>query len=164
MEFSLSRDKFSVIVTGLIIAFSIGGIVTFYFGDFAIDKNAYYALIFTSIFMLLMIGILYLFRPLKYKIENKNIIICRWAGNKILLKDEIKSVRIPREKELNWPIRTFGNGGIFGYTGRYYTKHVGSMIWFCSRRDNFIIIERKNNIPVVISPDEQKSFFKAWNS
>jgi Bacterial PH domain len=162
MEFTLSRDKFSVILTTIIIAFAIGGLVTFYFGEFAIDKKAHFVLLLSSIFILLLCVFLYISRPLKYKIENKNIIICRLLGNKVISSDEIKSVRIPQNKELEWPIRTLGNGGIFGYTGRYYTKHIGSMIWFCSRRNNYIIIERKNKIPVVISPNEHKLFLQSW--
>lgn len=164
MEFTLSRDKFSVMVTTILIAFSLGGLITFYFGEFEIDKNVHFAVLLSCIFILLTTLVIYLYRPLLYKIENKSIIICRHLGNKIISKDDIKTVRIPQPKELDWPIRTFGNGGVFGYTGRYYTKHMGSMIWFCSRRDNYVIIERKNKIPVVISPDEQQAFLKAWKS
>lgn len=163
MEFRLSADKFSVVVTRLLIAFSLGGLVTLYFGEFEIDKNIHFAVLLSCIFILFTTATLYLYRPLKYKIENNNIIICRLLGNKTISKEEIKTVRIPQPKELDWAIRTFGNGGIFGYTGRYYTKPIGSMIWFCSRRNNHIIIERKNKIPVVISPDEHKAFLKAWN-
>lgn len=163
MEFTLSRDKFSVIITTLLIAFSLGGSVAINFTEFAMDKHAHLALLLSSVFIFLLLVFFYLSRPLKYKIENNSIVICRLLVNKIILKDEIKTVRIPNPKELDWPIRIFGNGGIFGYTGRYYTKHMGSMIWFCSRRNNYIIIERKNKIPVVISPDEQKAFLNAWN-
>lgn len=164
MEFNLSRDKFSVIVTTLLFAFSLGGLITINFSELAIDKNAHLALLLSSVFILLLIVFFYLSRPVKYKIENNSIVICRLIGNKIISKDEIKTVRIPEPKELDWPIRIFGNGGIFGYTGRFYTKHMGPMIWYCSRRNNYIIIERKNKIPIVISPDEQKAFLNAWKN
>ncbi len=162
MEFTLSRDKFSIIITSIVIAFALGGAITFYFGEFIMDNHAHFALLFSSVFILILCMVFFLYRPLKYSIENGNIRISRMLGDKIILKDDIKAVRIPSEHDIAWPIRTFGNGGLFGYTGRYYTKHIGSMIWFCSRRNNFILIERKNKLPIVISPDKNKAFLKAW--
>ena len=162
MEFTLSRDKFSIIITSLVIAFALGGGITFYFGEFIIDNHVHFALLFCSFFILILCLVFYLYRPLKYSIENGNIRISRTLGDKIILKDDIKAVRIPSDHDIAWPIRTFGNGGLFGYTGRYYTKHIGSMIWYCSRRNNYILIERKNKLPIVISPDEHKAFLKAY--
>jgi hypothetical protein len=163
MEFTLSRDKFSIIITSLVIAFAFGGVIAFYLGEFVIDNHAHFALLFSSILILILCIVFYLYRPLKYSIENGNIRISRMLGDKIILKDEIKTVRIPSKHDIAWPIRTFGNGGLFGYTGRYYTKQLGTMIWFCSRRNNFILIERKNKLPIVISPDEYKAFLKAYS-
>ncbi len=162
MEFTLSRDKFSIIITSIVIAFALGGAITFYFGEFIMDNHAHFALLISSVFILILCIVFFLYRPLKYSIENGNIRISRMLGDKIILKDDIKAVRIPSEHDIAWPIRTFGNGGLFGYTGRYYTKHIGSMIWFCSRRNNFILIERNNKLPIVISPDKNKAFLKAW--
>ncbi len=162
MEFTLSRDKFSMIITSIVIAFALSGAITFYFGEFIMDTKAHFALLISSFFILILCVVFFLYRPLKYSIENGNIRISRMLGDKIILKDDIKAVRIPSEHDIAWPIRTFGNGGLFGYTGRYYTKHIGSMIWFCSRRNNFILIERNNKLPIVISPDKNKAFLKAW--
>ncbi|MBK9636499.1 MAG: hypothetical protein IPO63_01255 [Bacteroidetes bacterium] len=162
MEFTLSRDKFSIIITSIVIAFALAGVIIFYFGEFIIDQRAHFALLFSSFLILLLCVVFYFYRPLKYSIENGNIRISRMLGDKIILKDDIKTVRIPSKHDMAWPIRSFGNGGLFGYTGRYYTKHIGSMIWFCSRKNNFILIERKNKLPIVISPDEYKAFVKAY--
>ena len=164
MEFTLSRDKFSIIITSLIITIALGGVIIFYFCEFKLDNRLHFTLLFSSYFILLLCLMFFLYRPLKYSIENGNIKISRLLGDKIILKDEIKTVRRPSEHDIAWPIRTFGNGGLFGYTGRYYAKHIGTMIWFCSRRNNFIIIERKNKLPIVISPDEHKAFLKAYTS
>ncbi|MFN0190250.1 MAG: PH domain-containing protein [Bacteroidia bacterium] len=164
MEFTLSRDKFSIIITSIVIAFALSGAIIFSYGDFNIEKKVHFAFLFSCYFILILCIVFYLYRPLKYSIENGNIRISRMLGDKIIYKDEIKAIRIPSEHDIAWPIRTFGNGGLFGYTGRYYTKHIGSMIWYCSRKNNFILIERKNKIPIVISPDKYKDFLKSFTA
>lgn len=164
MEFQLSRDKYSIIITVLLFAFALAGIIITQFHTASFDVRTNWAMSFSSLLILLICFILYVFKPLKYKIENGNIRISRLAADKVILKEDITTVRIPSANEIIWPIRTFGNGGIFGYTGRYYTKSIGSMIWFCSRKGNYILIERKNKLPVVISPDEPNMFLRAYTS
>jgi cytochrome c biogenesis protein CcdA len=103
MEFTLSRDKFSIIITSLVIAFSFGGVIAFYLGEFVIDNHAHFALLFSSILILILCIVFYLYRPLKYSIENGNIRISRMLGDKIILKDEIKQYAFPLSMILHGP-------------------------------------------------------------
>jgi len=162
MEFTLSRDKFSIIITTLLISFSLAGIAVFQFSEMNMGYRSHYIFGLSSILLLIVCLALFVFRPQSYKIEKGNIIIKRMFQDKMISANEIKIVRIPTDKEIAWPIRTFGNGGIFGYTGRYYTKHLGKMLWFCSRRSNLVFIERKGKISVVISPDLPKEFVSTY--
>lgn len=104
--------------------------------------------------LLLLSIVLFLYAPAGYVLAAASLRIRRRAGDIIIPFDDIKAVRLPAEKELRFPLRTFGNGGVFGYTGRYYTKTTGPMIWQCTRRDRQVIIERNGKLPLVISPDE----------
>ena len=92
MEFTLSRDKFSMIITSIVIAFALGGAITFYFGEFIMDNKAHFALLISSFFILILCVVFFLYRPLKYSIENGNIRISRMLGDKIILKDDIKLI------------------------------------------------------------------------
>lgn len=160
--FSCSFDKFSKIITFLlsclcIAAFLLSGSELLGFIE---DKTL--AGLLTGTFLAFILFITFGYAPRAYKIEKGNIIICRYFGNKTIEAGNIIAVRIPTEHEINWPLRKFGNGGIFGYTGRYYTKHIGNMIWHCSRRSQYILIQRKAGYPVVISPDDQHGFLETF--
>ncbi len=159
--FSCSRDKFSVITTFLagalgISMFLLAGTELLHFAD-----TKFPAGIFMGTFLTVLLAVCYGFSPRAYTVNERHIIINRLFGNKNIPAEEIKTVRLPAEKELNWPIRKLGNGGLFGYTGLYYTKHIGNMQWYCSRRNNYVIIERKNGKALVISPDQPAGFLLA---
>ena len=61
---------------------------------------------------------------------------------------------------MRFAIRTFGNGGVFGYTGYFYKKGIGSMLWYCTQRANYILIEKTNGKKIVITPDDADGFMK----
>ena len=67
---------------------------------------------------------------------------------------------IKRVDTMKYAIRTFGNGGVFGYTGLYYKKGIGSMRWYCTQRKNYILIEKTNNKKIVITPDDPEGFMR----
>lgn len=115
--------------------------------------------------LLLLLGVMmFLYSPRAYLVEGKDLVVRRLIGNKRIAATDISRIRMPDEKELKWPIRTFGNGGLFGYTGRYYTKHIGSMIWYCTRRDRLIVVERNFRLPVILSPDNPSALLQAYYS
>lgn len=164
MTFTCSLDKFSKIITGLLFLLALS-LFLLAKTELMIPLNEkMHVGILSGILLLIVLFFSFGFAPRSYSIENKNIIIKRLLGDKIIKAEEIIKISIPQEKEMAWPIRKFGNGGLFGYTGLYYTKHIGTMTWSCSRRSNFILIQRKNKKPFVISPDEQGLFLKYFNS
>lgn len=60
---------------------------------------------------------------------------------------------IPRD-DLKWSIRTFGNGGVFGYYGKFFNNSFGSMTWFATRRENFVMLILKDGRKIVVTPDD----------
>ncbi len=162
--FSCSYDKFSKIITFLLIAFTLSTFILSGSELFNFHENQLLVGLLTGVPMVILLIVTFGYSPRGYKIENKDIVMCRYFGDKIIKAESIKSIRIPTEKEMNWPLRKFGNGGLFGYTGHFYTKHIGNMLWYCSRKDRFILIERKKDKPCVISPDDNERFLKAYNS
>lgn len=158
-NFSCSIDKFSKIVSGLFIVFAIFFALIPWIHDLE-GKPELAGVLFPVVGagLLILSGVTFLLSPTRYSVSEQGIKIERRAGTLVIPANEIKNIRLPNDKELNFPIRTFGNGGLFGYTGRYYTKHIGSMMWQCTRRDRQIIIERHNKLPLVISPDEPAKF------
>lgn len=101
---------------------------------------------------ILLIGHLYKIKG--YRITEDALIIERSIGEKIFLLNEIRSVEIPPKESMRWTIRTFGNGGLFGYWGKFVNTTYGSMTWYATRRSNYILIKTKDEGLIVITPDD----------
>lgn len=95
----------------------------------------------------------YLFAPKSYTVNENELTINRPIGKvHIALKDIIKVEKIDRFE--GFTIRTFGNGGLFGFYGRYYNSVIGKMILYTTRSNNRILIKTNKEKNIVISPDD----------
>ncbi len=164
LAFTCSNDKFSKVISFLVFALTISMFLLSPTKLLNSENTNGLAGIISGTALSVLLLLTYGYSPRAYEIGGNNIIIKRPFGDKIIPSDEIKKIRKPAEKELNWPIRKFGNGGLFGYTGIFYTKHEGNMLWYCSRKSHYIIIERKSSRPVVISPDDPDGFIHAFGT
>jgi Bacterial PH domain len=133
-------------------------------GFFTIKKSGYDLIILISVSLgpFIMAGLLiamYYLQPLSVTIDNNGIAINRRAKPVIINFSDIRSVRALSADEMKRCIRTFGNGGLYGYTGQYYNKIMGSMTWYCSQRQNYILIET-NRKKIIITPDDVVGFLQ----
>jgi hypothetical protein len=55
-------------------------------------------------------------------------------------------------------IRIYGTGGLFGWTGRYQVRGLGSVAMHATSLDRLIVIERRRRRPILISPAEPATF------
>jgi len=110
---------------------------------------------------LLMHGVLFLvyifcyaIRPYAYRVTPTQFILLRWIDKRVyILNDIVKVQTIPKD-EMRGVMRTFGNGGIFGYTGLFYHSKFGKMTWHATRRSNYILITFKSGTKIVVTPDD----------
>lgn len=160
--FTCSIDIVSKVITTLIITFTVTLLIIPWVKFEENTAGAALTCSITGVALVMLMVITYGYSPRKYVIDGKNIKIKRIFGDKLIPASEIKLVRLPVNNEINWPIRTFGNGGLFGYTGRYYTGKIGNMQWYCSRRSNYVIILREGRPPVIISPDLPNEFIAEY--
>jgi hypothetical protein len=100
---------------------------------------------------------MYLLKTLSIRVDEYAITIDRKVKPVIIPFSEISSIR--KVDDMRFAIRTFGNGGVFGYTGYFYKKGIGSMVWYCTQRTNYILIET-NGKKIVITPDDADGFLK----
>jgi len=68
--------------------------------------------------------------------------------------NEIKEIKVLEFHDLTGLVRTFGNGGLFGYYGKFYSRKQGKMTLYTTRRDNRIMIITKADKKIIISPDD----------
>ena len=128
----------------------------------SIDNQGINELFFISPILIIVSIICFILKPSHYILEEDAIIIHRMFNDiKILHSDIIKVELVPAEK-LKWSIRTFGVGGLFGYFGKFYNRNIGSMTWYATQRENFVLIKTsKNNI--IITPDDAENFVESYN-
>lgn len=107
--------------------------------------------------LLLFITILlgsYLFSPQKYEIRERQLIIHRLAGGITINLNDIIEIRTIKKGELSGTIRTFGNGGLFAYYGKFYHSAFGSMTYYVTQRKNMVLLQTDTGKKIVISPDD----------
>jgi Bacterial PH domain len=112
-----------------------------------------------SVIMLIILGIVYLFHVQNYEVTHEGVKINRLIGPKQIDFSTIKNVYKVKNDDLGFMIRTFGNGGIFGFMGFYKSQIYGNMRLFGTQQRNYVIVET-NLTKYVLTPDEPFDFVK----
>ena len=102
----------------------------------------------------------YLLSTKSYKIDSKCITITRPLRSFSINFADIIKVELLAAKDLSGLIRTFGVGGLFGYYGKYYNSTLGRVNLYTTQRKNRILIVNRENVAVVISPDDPSLYQK----
>jgi hypothetical protein len=122
-----------------------------------------------SSFLFVMVGIpaaIYLgallFVVRGYKISNNELLIHRllWS-NKIELT-RLRSVNVNPEAMAK-SIRTFGNGGLFSFSGRFRNSELGSYRAFAMDPKKSVVL-RFTDKTIVVTPDKPEEFAAALKS
>lgn len=159
-KFKASLNATSWIVSLAVIAFS--AIMSVFIYNNIDNSDAPYFLVWAfPLFMgSLMVG-LFLFRPSSYSITPYSVVISRLAKDRVIDKNDITLCRVVSKEEMGLPIRTFGNGGLFGFTGSYFSDRLGKMTWYATRTDKYVLIQLSGGQKIIITPDEQDAFVAA---
>lgn len=156
MEFKASLDPLAKIIT-------IGAIILFIFIGQKSVKQIIIAqgdniiiLIHSGILMMLVLIIIgcWLFAPKSYSTYGGDLVINRPVGNVNIKISEIIEARVLNSNEISGLIRTFGNGGLFGYYGKFYNTKLKHLTLYTTQRKNRILIETSQGKKIVISPDD----------
>lgn len=158
MKFTTSLDRLATIVTwGVSLLFiTIIGVQV---------KELIHEFSTLSLIVIIMLLLVYLFtfllRPLHYTITDTTLIIQRPLSSKKIARADIEALELFINGELNWAIRTFGVGGLFGYFGRFFKGSIGSMTWYATRRNKAVLIRTKKGDRIVVTPDDYEGFVTA---
>lgn len=114
----------------------------------------------TSVCILLVFTYLlaFTFKPIHYKINNKQLVIHRFWNDVKIDFNTIKHIEYLDKEKMSWVVRTFGVGGMFGYFGQFYNAKIGSMTWYATRRNKTVLIITNNQKKIVLTPDEPEEF------
>lgn len=158
--FTTSLDKFNKITTSAVLVLIIG-IVGFVI--FENEESGQRILIYTAIPMVIFSLIAYLFRPNNYAISEDKLLIHRMIKDVEIKRDNIKSVEIIDESKVKNSIRTFGSGGFFGSFGKFWNSTLGSMTWYVTRKNNFVLVETNDQKKIILTPDNPEKFVAFLN-
>jgi hypothetical protein len=143
------------ITAGVIILFLAIGFIPSVLSDHTADQDRGMTIrILINVLNCSILLFCYLFHPVGYELSAESLIIRRPAKNRRISFSEIREIKsVPRE-DLKWSVRTLGNGGVFGYYGKFFNNSFGSMTWYASRRDHFVMIILNDGQKVVVTPDD----------
>ena len=149
-------------IPGLLVAVALATTVTgYYAASDAGDSPTRYLAFLAPVLIAVMLVVFRLYRPVAVVLTDDELVVDRTASTVSIPYAEIIKVSLPDNKDLRLAIRTFGNGGLFGYTGKYYKQPYGPMTWYCSQRKNFVLIETSAGKKIVVTPDERDAMVKA---
>lgn len=103
----------------------------------------------------------YLFRPTQYDIsDGKSLTIKRpFADMQIFFKD-IAEIRILEKEDIKGVVRIYGSSGYFGYTGRFWSKSIGTFYPYATRWENLILVKTMKRT-FMLSPADRAGMMEA---
>ncbi|MEM9774119.1 MAG: PH domain-containing protein [Chloroflexota bacterium] len=161
VQFSAPWSRFLKIVSGSI---SVLLCLAFWFAapTSTMNESAGFRT-FLIVFPLAFLGIAALFIIRRYEINDEYVEIVRVVGRKKFRLDNIKSIEAnPTAMDLS--IRTFGNGGMYSFSGFFRTENLGGFRAYVSNKANSVVIQRKKGSPIVVSPHDPISFVEQVNA
>ena len=160
-----SMDSLTLGLTiGITIILILSGFVPILTNEFhfsnIISPSPFYVMPFA---MIIMLVVTYGFSPKGYAFQDGKLVIYRPFRKKFYATEDMQTATLVDKKDLKKSIRVFGVGGLFGYFGLFRNSRYGTMIWYASRRDQFVVIERSNERALVLTPDDPNSFVSEFN-
>ncbi len=109
-------------------------------------------LAFGIIDTILIVCLLYATRS--YEIKDGKLIVKRWINNKTYDLKKLQHVKPYKEIKNGFSVRTFGNGGAFGYWGWFYNNGFGKYFMLATSMKNLLILNFTDQ-RIGISPDNK---------
>jgi hypothetical protein len=154
-RFQASLGRKVVIITGFVAAILIVVSVSAIANQRDLNRAAQLVLIILP-FAALGIGLL--FRVWGYDIYEDHIRIRRIVFPVRLPIAQFKSVEKAPEL-MNRSVRTFGNGGLFGFYGRFWKPGFGKFQAYVTNPENTIALKSDEKM-VALSPDQPQNFVR----
>lgn len=155
LEYTATLDRTAKVITTAVLLL-LAGIPLFNFfvlGKMS-DETPLLALVLSVVTMIVVFVGAFLFRPVKYILEEDKIIIKRPISDVVIPIAEVTNASLPDNDSMKWSLRTFGSGGVFGYYGKFWNKSFGSMTWYATRRENFLLIRTRDKRKILLTPDD----------
>lgn len=95
----------------------------------------------------------YFYSTKGYSVQKGKLLVERPIGKKVISLKMLKGIYDYKKIEKGFTIRTFGNGGLFGYFGYYSNDKIGRFKLYSTKRKDFHILDFGKE-KIGISPDD----------
>lgn len=155
MKYSATLDLMSKIVTAIVSSMFLGIFIwnIWMLNSVGFHGSQAWLLMLALPLLFVVYWYCYLFRVIGYSVGNGKLVIRRTIKDLEIDMTKIQNAFIPDPDSMRLTIRTFGNGGLFGYLGLYYNPAHGNMKWYATRRDNYVMLMMKDDTKIVLTPD-----------
>jgi len=159
--FTTSLDKFNKIttITAIVLLLVISTTVFFLIPNG--ERNITDSIVF--LLPIILSIVVYFFRPNNYSVSQDKLLIHRIINNVEIERNNIQSVQEIDESQMKNSLRTFGVGGFFGNFGAFWNGKLGKMTWYVTRKNNFVLVETKDQKKIILTPDEPEQFVASFN-
>jgi len=106
----------------------------------------------------LILLICFAYRVTGFDVSKRQILIKRIVGDFSIPVEEIDEIYFDQDAMKN-SIRTFGNGGLFGFYGRFRNKTLGPYRAFVTSTKKAVVIKTKKQT-FVLSPEKPEAFVR----
>ena len=153
--FTTFLDKFNKTTTIIVIVFLLIISTTIFFLIPDDERNTIDLMVYLPIILCIVV---YLFRPNNYSVSSDKLLIHRMINNVKINRNNIQSVQEIDESQVKNSLRTFGVGGFFGNFETFWNGKLGKMTWYVTRKNNFVLVETKDQKKIILTPDKPEEF------
>ncbi len=105
-------------------------------------------------------GSSWLLAPTGYELRPAALTVLRRLLPVSVPLEQIRAVDRLADGALAWAFRVWGNGGMFGWYGRFWNRSLGPFRLYATRRTNLVRIDTDREL-FVLSPDDPDAFVAA---
>ena len=143
MIYKFRRDWIVIAVTVAVVLLTLSVSYLVYFVEGDMVDRIMVPIVFAVIY------ILALRTPRYFYIEKDLIIVKFFLGSKVL--EEVSAVRPILKGELKGTIKSWGNGGLMGYTGHFENRYIGKFQMYAVNKKELALVTLANGKQYVIN-------------
>lgn len=102
------------------------------------------------------------FAPSGYRVDGQALTVKRPLSDVVIVRAAVTGVRLFEEADSEGMTRTGGNGGLFGYYGKFKSGRLGEHRWYVTDTARRVVVETQDGA-VVLSPDDPAKFIASVN-
>ncbi len=143
MIYKFRRDWIVIAMTVAVVLLTLSVLFLVYFVEGDMADRIVAPILFAVVFILVL-------RTPRYSYIEKDLIIVKFfLGSKVL--EDVSAVRPIQKGELKGSVKSWGNGGLMGYTGHFENRYIGKFQMYAVNKKELALVTLANGKQYVIN-------------